>query len=260
MPPHALLLDLPLPDYLYRLDALGGGTLAGRPPRPPRDDTGPPALGQRVHDAILEPAKVGEDWSALTATEGAQAADAAPDEADAIRAVLARDAFLRGEWGDTVRRGWAEATLVWRDAATDLWCKTRPDLIDAVGNRLVELKTVQRLESGDVIGFVSSPRNVLQSAMQRAGLRALTGRDWAFGWLMVELQAPRRTRWVELPLHLRRAGEWRLQDRLAAVRGSASGQAFDPVRWTAYVMDEGIVHMIRTGQGRCNPLLPSTEA
>ena len=203
----------------------------------------PVRLGQRVHDAILLDATAAR-WEALAATTRTEAAVAAPDEPDAVRALLAREAFLRSDWAPVLTRGLAEITVVWCEAASGVWIKARPDLLDPATRTIWELKTVPRHDRAAVVQFLAQSRNVLQSATYRAALRAATGRDWRFGWLAVELAAPRRIERHDLPPHLLRQGDWMLSDALARVRGDRpsgpSGQAlapFDPAAWQPYALD-----------------------
>lgn len=253
----ALLLDLPLPLYLHALPALNRSALirfgerrgaaaqaeptmqdrpaAGEPDAQGEPASGPPRLGQRVHDAVLL-AGPPDDWQALTGTARPEAAAAVADEPDALRAALAREAFARSPWGPALERGLPELTIVWRDAAVGVWAKARPDLLDPVDSTIWELKTVSRYDRAGAIAFLAQPRNVLQSAMYRAAMRAATGRAWRFGWLMLELDATRRIERHDLPVHLRRQGDWMLRDALAAA-AAGPPQAFEPARWRRYALD-----------------------
>lgn len=257
----ALLLDLPLSLYLHALPALNRSAIAGLGRRrpvargvaravaragtdPPGRDAAaalpkpaaePPRLGQRVHDAVLLD-EAPDDWHALTGTTRPEAVVAAGDEADALRAALARDAFARSPWAPALERGLPELTVVWRDAASGVWAKARPDLLDPTASTIWELKTVPRYHRASAVAFLAQPRNVLQSAMYRAAMQAATGRTWRFGWLMLELDAPRRIERHDLPVHLQRQGDWMLRDALAAA-AAGPPQAFDAAEWSAYALD-----------------------
>ena len=257
--PAALVLDLPLERYLSELPALNRSTLARRPGRPrpraaklamqagigtPAEPAAPltpalaadPPLGQRVHDAaLLDEAPPG--WQALTGTVRGEAAASAPHEHDALRALLAGEAFRRSPWGVVLARGLAEITLVYRDAASGLWVKARPDLLDPATSTIWELKTVPRHVREAAVAFLAQPRNVLQAAVYRAALQAATGRPWRFGWLVLEIDAPRRIEPYDLPRHLQRQGEWMLRDALAATAAAGTAAPFDPAHWQAWSLD-----------------------
>ena len=111
-------------------------------------------LGVAAHLAVLEPERQADcivliefgDYRSSRAREARDAARAAgkvpllPDQFDIIRAIagsirahpIAAQAFLGGE---------AEVTLTWRDSATGIPCKARPDYLPAHGRWLVDLKT-----------------------------------------------------------------------------------------------------------------------
>ena len=196
-----------------------------------------PALGQRVHDAVLI-AHAPTPWRDVLG-DAAQASQPADDEPDAMRAVLARDAFLRSAWGPALARGLPEITIVWREPSSGLWLKARPDLLDPQDAMIWELKTVPRLERTAAVAFLGQPRNVLQAAMYRAALHAATGRAWQFGWLVVEVNAPRRIERHDLPPHLARQGAWVLRDALAVAHRTVGVQPrFVAADWAAYALDD----------------------
>lgn len=272
----AFLLDLPMELYLHALPAIGRSTLAallaqwaGRPramgrarsaSTVPATATVPPAgptvrktdappLGQRVHDAVLI-AHAPMQWDRALGEASAMLAPAAAEEPDAVRAVLARDAFLRSGWSGVLARGLPEITLVWREPTSGLWLKARPDLLDPQDSTIWELKTVPRLNRAAAVAFLAQPRNVLQAAMYRAALQAATGRAWQFGWLVIEVDTPRRIEQHDLPAHLERQGAWMLRDALAVARRSAHGNVpFVAADWAAYALDEARVKRLTGARG-----------
>ena len=241
----ALLLDLPMPLYLDGLPALGRSSLMrmmaarGRvgPGREPPVDGGL-RLGQRIHDAVLLSPGDEASMRALATTDAAETAAAEPDEAHALRALLARDAWQRAGYGALVEDGLPELTVAWRDAATGLWCKARPDLLDPCTGTIWELKTVPRQSRAGVTAFLSQPRNVLQAAMYRAALHALTGRHWRFAWLAIETVAPRRIEPHALAPHLARQGAWLMRDALGVARARGARTPLDATDWLRWSVDE----------------------
>lgn len=241
---HVLLLDLPMPLYLDGLPALGRSSLMRmgasrgrvRPGSGMLAGDGLP-LGQRIHDAVLLPPADEASMRALATTDAAEAGAARPDEAHALRAVLARDAWQRAGYGSLVDEGLPELTVAWRDAASGLWCKARPDLLDPRTRTIWELKTVPQQSRPAVTAFLSQPRNVLQAAMYRAALRELTGRQWRFTWLAIETVAPRRIEPHALAPHLARQGEWLMRDALGAARARGARTPLDAADWLRWSVD-----------------------
>lgn len=216
----------------------GAGTAAPPPAAVAVPAAHAPPLGQRVHDAVLI-AHTPLQWDRALDDASALLEPAAVEEPDAVRAVLARDAFLRSDWAGVLARGLPEITIVWREPTSGMWLKARPDLLDPQTSTIWELKTVPRLERAAVVTFLAQPRNVLQAAMYRAALVAATHRAWRFGWLAVEIDAPRRIERHDLPAHLERQGAWMLRDALAIARRTAHVPApFVAADWAAYALDE----------------------
>lgn len=270
----AILLDLPMELYLHALPAISRSTLAallaqrtGRPRGIGRERSaatatatispvGPtvrtteaPPLGQRVHDAVLI-AHAPMQWDRALGKASAMLEPAAAEEPDAVRAVLARDAFLRSDWSGVLARGLPEITLVWREPTSGLWLKARPDLLDPQDSTIWELKTVPRLNRAAAVAFLAQPRNVLQAAMYRAALQAATGRTWQFGWLVLEVDTPRRIERHDLPAHLERQGAWMLRDALAVARRTAHVRTpFVAADWAAYALEEARVRRLTSAHG-----------
>lgn len=272
----AILLDLPMELYLHALPAISRSTLAalltqraGRPRGIGRErsastatatatippvvptvrTTEAPPLGQRVHDAVLI-AHAPMQWDRALGNASAVLEPAAADEPDAVRAVLARDAFLRSGWSGVLARGLPEITLVWRESTSGLWLKARPDLLDPQDSTIWELKTVPRLDRATVVTFLAQPRNVLQAAMYRAALQAATGRTWQFGWLVIEVDIPRRIERHDLPAHLERQGAWMLRDALAVARRTTHVRTpFVAADWAAYALEKARVRRLTGAHG-----------
>lgn len=158
-------------------------------------------LGRAAHALLLE----GEDrmvvvdakdWRTKAAQEARDAARAAgkmpvlPHQRDDIYAMAqeaSRSVILCAEVSDMLSTGKPEQTLIWREGQT--WCRARPDWM-ATG-LLCDYKTTDNA-SPDVWS-----RNKLvemgydiQAAWYLRGLKALTGKDADFVFLVQEIEPP----------------------------------------------------------------------
>jgi hypothetical protein len=194
-------------DY-HRDPALGSTSLKTLATRTPAhyqyDKTHPKSsaafdLGTAAHSLILEQdesgvvvidveAKRGKAW-----TEPAEAVEAAgkialtSKEWAQVRAM--RDSVMRHPLAKTALTGGAaEESVFWNhESGTVLKC--RPDMLHRggkLGNLIVDLKTVQ---SADAADFAKSAANFgyhIQQAHYQAGLKAATGEDFDFIFVLIE--------------------------------------------------------------------------
>jgi len=72
--------------------------------------------------------------------------------------------------------GMVEMSLIWKDEATGVWCKTRPDSIP-LGNMIVDYKTVADASLRAVAQSVEKYRYDIQIAMAIAGMKAVLGQS-----------------------------------------------------------------------------------
>ena len=198
-------------DY-HRDEALGSTslkTLATKTPAHYQHDKANPKssaafdLGTAAHSLILEgdasgvvvidvEAKRGKAWTenadyaaangkiALTSKEWAQVTDMR----DAVMAhPLARAALEGGE---------PEQSVFWsHETSTPLKC--RPDMLHRggkIGNLIVDLKTVQSASPDEFARSAATFGYHIQQAHYQAGLKAATGEDFDFIFVLIEKSAP----------------------------------------------------------------------
>lgn len=90
--------------------------------------------------------------------------------------------------------GMAEVTAIWKDKATGITCKCRPDWIPAGHNILVDLKTTQDAGEYGFARSVSTYKYMHQSAFYSKGYSIASGAKIdAFVFIAVEKEFPFRT-------------------------------------------------------------------
>lgn len=71
--------------------------------------------------------------------------------------------------------GDVERSLIWRDAATGIWCKSRPDIVPAAGEAVADLKVVSDASEKAVMWAMRDYGLHIQLAFARMGLEAVFG-------------------------------------------------------------------------------------
>ena len=165
-------------------------------------------LGSAVHTHVLELDKWDSEWAVAPA--GIDRRTKAGKETWAqFQAVAAGKQALTAEEGESVHHmgravwghpaaamllgmdGQAETTHMWRDAATGLQCKCRPDWLSADGKVVVDLKTTRDASPRGFRHSVMQYRYGVQAAWYQNGIAEATGiRPEAFIFIAVESEAP----------------------------------------------------------------------
>jgi exodeoxyribonuclease VIII len=156
------------------------------PNRPPRLATDAMLAGTLCHTAILEPGSIAEryvirpDGIDYRTKDGKTWRDAQVlpiiSWEDANTAEKQLDAFLRvGALRELRASGSAEASVFWRDAATGLRCRARPDWLHPTGRnrgKVMDLKTIRDLTPEAVQRAIASYGYHRQAAHYTNGLEA----------------------------------------------------------------------------------------
>lgn len=234
-----------IPESLYHSDPVPGGSLSSTgarrllPPscpakfrweqEHPRESTSAMELGTAAHKLILgtgpEIVVVDEEnWrkkSAQDAADEARADGKVPlliserrqvdDMADALMAhPVARHAFSAQNGGQP------EQSLFCQDGETGVWCRARLDWMPGIHSRRPVIADYKTGRSANPASFAKSAANLgyhIQAAWYTMLLRALTGVDAGFVFVVQETEAPYLVTICELDAEAMREG-WELS-RLA---------------------------------------------
>ena len=165
-------------------------------------------LGSAVHTHVLELDKWDSEWAVAPAKIDRRYT--AGKEAWAkFQEIAAGKEVLTAEEGETVQHmgravwghpaaamllgmdGQAESTHMWRDAATGLQCKCRPDWLSADGKVVVDLKTTRDASPRGFRHSVMQYRYGVQAAWYQHGVeQCLDVKPEAFIFIAVESEAP----------------------------------------------------------------------
>lgn len=195
--------------------------------------------GTAIHSLVLGGASMciidAKDWRTNAAKEQREEARAAgmipilAHDEPALRGAAESAKAALAQFGE----GKCEQTMLWQD--TGVWCRNRPDFLQA-GNRLaVDLKTTDNADPTDWIGkrLVQGGYDV-QAALCLRGLDLLLGEaEREYKWLLVELEAPHLCSVVGLGDGLRA-----LAIRKITAARRAWRQCLDSGRWPGY--DDGV--------------------
>jgi hypothetical protein len=168
-------------------------------------------LGTAAHSLILEDDTSGievvaaDNWLSKAAKEAKAQALAEGKQPllnkEMAQVVAMRDAVRGHALARAALEGGTPEESVFWDHESSTALKCRPDMLHRggkLGNLIVDLKTVQ---SADPQEFAKSAANFsyhIQQAHYQAGLKATTGEDFDFIFVLVEKQAPYFTSVVEL--------------------------------------------------------------
>lgn len=173
------------------------------PARPEEEDSRALVVGSAMHALMLEGAKAfaeryvvrpadmtyqtkaGKEWrdaQTRTIVTAEEYAAIAPMAAEVHRHPMARRAFTGGK---------PEQTIVWKDVATGIWLKARPDYLRMDGGNVVpNYKTTidARPETWARQAFNLGYHQA--AALLLDGLHAVTGERWSHFWVAQEKSAP----------------------------------------------------------------------
>lgn len=87
--------------------------------------------------------------------------------------------------------GKVERSLIWKDAETGIWIKSRPDVIPNASNLVADLKSTTSVTDEALAKSIASFQYHLQAAVVRMALREVVGRDMEeFALVWVEKSDP----------------------------------------------------------------------
>lgn len=157
--------------------------------------------GSAIHAQALGGASI--HWICALGKDGVPVEDyrtkAAQEERDAARAeglipmlqcerpaVKAAAAVLDPYIGKDDTR---EATVLWQEPG--VWLRCRPDVLSEAASRVVEIKTCTNAEPRSWCRHSLGQGGYdIQAALALRGLRAVTGEEWSYSWVVVETEAP----------------------------------------------------------------------
>lgn len=171
------------------------------PERPKQEATPAMRTGTLMHTMVLERDQmaaryvVKPDGMTFATKEGKAWRDAVPAGVEIITAEAASQAEQqrRAIWrvpvlAKLLAHGFAESSCFWRDAATGLRCRARPDWIHPTGNKscvVVDLKSISDLTAESVQRAIASYGYHRQQAHYRNGVEAcgLHVEEFVFGFV-----------------------------------------------------------------------------
>lgn len=197
------------------------------PNRPPGPEPTPAMFaGTLLHCALLEPDQFLKRYAVgpVVSTRAAVAwkefvkahpgrecitplqAEIAHRQAEALRMTPMGDSADDGTLGDLLSDASCEASAYWRDVATGLLCKCRPDAAvtvgdaDSLGDVLVDVKTTSSAKPDEFNRSVTSYGYDVQAAFYSTGWAKATGRPvHSFIFACVESEYPHATALYTLP-------------------------------------------------------------
>lgn len=155
----------------------------------------PEEFASRYRPGPVNP-KTGEQYGALT-----KAWEEAQEEADALGLTLYREAWCVDAMAEAVRnhpdtrrilvgRPMIEATVIWRDPATGLLCKARPDNLRVDLGVFLDVKSTESANARDFAGSCATYGYFDQVAHYSNGLSLLLQRDFNCWLIPVEKKPP----------------------------------------------------------------------
>lgn len=166
----------------------------------PPEDTTRFGIGRAIHTAILEPHRLSTDYAVF---DGARRAGKVWDKFEAendTKTILKRDEWTlvesvaRRVEKDEVAQEWLgrgkaliERSITWKDPATGIMCKARPD---AVHSAILDVKSTSTIDERAFIALATRMGYFGQLAFYRRGYRVLTKMNLPCAMMPVELAAP----------------------------------------------------------------------
>lgn len=198
------------------------------PSRIEQEDNDAMALGRATHHLLLgeanfakhyaiRPDKIdGEDWHHARKSCKAWLKTMA-DEGRAVLTKTQAEAIIGMRNGlrehplirdDGILNGLIEHTLVWQDAETGVWLKSRPDVIPLASDDGVDLKTASDVSEPAIEHAIGAYGLNMQGALVRAAWREVFKRDLqGFSLVFVESKPPHCAEVVTLKPHDLETGE-----------------------------------------------------
>lgn len=175
------------------------------PAAPPEKERGGQLLGTLTHSAILEPEEFERRYVPTEARRGTNEWLNIKDQADVLgqqlvpasdyrlAAAMARAVRKNSEAAHLLSKGEPELSCYWRDPATGVLVRVRPDWVHPVGNEdiLVDVKTIDDASKASAKRQIARKRYDVQAALYSDGWALGSGRPVrAFVFLFVETEYP----------------------------------------------------------------------
>ena len=206
---HSLPPEIVSNSYLSRLDKCPANA------RVPQDTTPTLEFGQAVHSFVLEGKAVFDQRFAVAPAVDRRTVDGKAAWAEFVKnsegkiVVKAEDFIKIYGISEAVRAhpfaaelladGIPEVTSIWKDKATEITCKCRPDWVTGQGNFLVDLKTTKDAGEYGFARSVSTYKYMNQAAFYSKGYSIASGTEVeAFIFIAVEKEFPFRTEVYEI--------------------------------------------------------------
>jgi exodeoxyribonuclease VIII len=169
------------------------------PQRPRLEPTAAMRAGTLTHTAILEPHRLATDYTVRPADVDYRTKDGKAwrdsqtlpivDAADMVAAQSMREAVMRVKaLRDLLSKGMAETSGFWRDEASGLLCRCRPDWLHPHGPRAVtvlDIKTIADITPRSIERSIAAYGYHRQAAHYRRGMEAcgVAVQEFVFGFV-----------------------------------------------------------------------------
>lgn len=166
-------------------------------------DTDPMRLGRATHVAALEPERFARSW---VKWDGGRRASKEWDKFEALAVSKGCGILTEDQWDTAqaianaatldehaaryLRGGRAEVTMIWKDEATGILCKGRPDFGSAGSGALADLKTTRDASPEGFARLAWNLDYMGQASFYRDGRKALTGEAGPYAIVAVESTKP----------------------------------------------------------------------
>lgn len=171
----------------------------------PRAQTPALAVGSMAHCAILEPhlfdstyvvtpkfdkrTKLGKEGH--KEFEEANIGKICVEQKDFADVIGMRDSFMGTEIGQAIiASSKKEISFFWRDKATEILCKCRPDIWDEKNDIIMDIKTTDIATLKAFKSSIWKWRYQVQAAFYSDGVEAVTGRKQTFVFCAIEKKPP----------------------------------------------------------------------
>lgn len=162
-------------------------------------------LGTAAHSAFLEGIDIVEvldfpDWRTKAAKEAREAAREAGripmlvNQAEAVQGMqrAAREAFASCPYlsGRKFESGEPEQSVIWREGHEKTWCRVRPDWLSIDRDLIIDYKTTDIQNPDAWMRAIPANGYDVQADLYKRGVKAVTGKDPDFVFLVQETSAP----------------------------------------------------------------------
>lgn len=204
-------------------------------------------LGTAIHSRLLEP-ELFMDTYVTTAISDKRSNEYRMFELNnADRQILSFDQFIAVEGiarsvekhemaNHLLSIGAVEHTIIWQDEETGIWCKIRPDCLNADIDLgvCVDVKSTEDASEEAFIRSCIKYQYDLQAAFYLEGLRSAFGRDFDFCFLPVEKSAPYGCQLFAAPAEMLERGQRLVRKALRTLK-----RCRDTGEWPCYQPDGG---------------------